>query len=57
LTLGNKALAIANVAHPTYRDQLLRKIYDDPLFTKPVDFSPGKIPYGVTPYKGDIKLP
>jgi len=57
LTLGNKALAIANVSHPRFRDQLLRNIYDDPLFTKPFDFSPDKIPYGVIPYQGDIKIP
>jgi 4-hydroxybutyrate CoA-transferase len=57
LTLGNKALAIANVAHPLFRDQLLRRIYDDPLFTKPFDFSPDKTPYGVTPYQGNIKIP
>ena len=57
LTLGNKALAIANVAHPTFREELLRKIYDDPLFTKPHDFALDKIPYGVRPYKGDIKIP
>jgi hypothetical protein len=36
---------------------MLREIYDDPLFTKPFDFSPGKIPYGVIPYQGDIKIP
>jgi len=57
LTLGNKALAIANVSHPTFRDQLLRRIYDDPLFTKPFDFSPDKTPYGVIPYQGGIKIP
>ena len=57
LTLGNKALAIASVAHPLFRDQLLSRIYGDPLFTKPFDFSPDKIPYGVTPYQGNIKIP
>ena len=56
LTLGNKALAIANVAHPKFREQFLRKIYDDPLVTKPFDFSPDKTPYGVTPYRGDVLL-
>ncbi|MBW2633557.1 MAG: acetyl-CoA hydrolase/transferase family protein [Deltaproteobacteria bacterium] len=56
LTLGNKALAIANVAHPKFREQFLRKIYDDPLVTKPFDFSPDKTPYGVTPYRGDVPL-
>ena len=48
LTLGNKALAIATIAHPKFRDTLLKKIYDDPLFTKPHDYTSGNIPYGVT---------
>ena len=56
LTLGNKALAIASVAHPEYRDQFLRKINDDPLFTKPFDFTPERVPYGVIPYQGKVKL-
>ena len=56
LSLGNKALAIANIAHPRFREKFLRKIYDDPLFTKPFDFSPDKIPYGVTPYRGNIGI-
>lgn len=56
LTLGNKALAIANIAHPKFRETFLRQIWDDPLFTKPFDFSPDKIPYGVTPYQGDIGI-
>ncbi len=56
LTAGAKALAIASIAHPRYRDQFLKSIYDNPLFTKPLSFSPGKTPYGVTLYKGNIKL-
>lgn len=56
LTIGNKALAIASVAHPKFRDDLLKQVYDDPLFTKPHDYTPGKIPYGVTPYRGPIKV-
>ncbi len=51
LTIGNKALAIASIAHPTFRDELLKQVYDDPLFTKPHDYAPGKIPYGVTLYE------
>ena len=51
LTIGNKALAIASIAHPKFRDDLLKQVYDDPLFTKPHDFMPGRIPYGVTPYQ------
>lgn len=56
LSLGNKALAIASVAHPKFREEFLRRIYDDPLFTKPFDFSPGQAPYGVRFYEGDIVL-
>jgi acyl-CoA hydrolase len=50
LSIGNKALAIASIAHPKFRDDLLKQVYDDPLFTKPHDFRLGRIPYGVTPY-------
>ena len=57
LTIGNKALAIASIAHPRYRDELLKQFYDDPLFTKPHDSAPGKTPYGVTEYRGNLKLP
>jgi 4-hydroxybutyrate CoA-transferase len=56
LTAGAKALAIASIAHPSYRDGLLRYVCDDPLFTKPRDFSLGKTPDGVTFYKGSTKL-
>jgi 4-hydroxybutyrate CoA-transferase len=56
LTLGNKALAIASIAHPNFRDDFLRKIYDDPMITKPYNFSAGKTPYGVTLYKGDVAV-
>jgi 4-hydroxybutyrate CoA-transferase len=56
LTIGNKALAIASIAHPKFRDTLLKQVYDDPLFTKPHDCAPGKIPYGVTPYTGDLAI-
>lgn len=57
LTAGAKALAIASIAHPSYRDDFLRHVCDDPLFTKPRDFSLGKIPHGVILYDGDTKLP
>jgi 4-hydroxybutyrate CoA-transferase len=56
LTAGEKALALASIAHPRCRDQYLKAIHDDPLFTKPVGSSLGKIPCGVTMYKGKIKL-
>jgi acyl-CoA hydrolase len=57
LTAGAKALAIASIAHPKYRDEYLRHVYEDPWFTKPRDFSPDEIPHGVTLYKGSTKLP
>jgi 4-hydroxybutyrate CoA-transferase len=56
LTAGEKALAVASIAHPRFRDEYLRSIYDDPLFTKPVGFFPGKTPRGVTMYQGSISL-
>jgi len=57
LTAGAKALAIASIAHPSYRDKFLHYVFDDPLFTKPMDFSLGKTPLGVTPYAGQTKIP
>ena len=56
LTAGEKALAIASIAHPRFRDPYLKNIYDDPLFTKPIGISIGKCPHGVTLYQGNIKL-
>jgi 4-hydroxybutyrate CoA-transferase len=56
LTAGEKALAIASIAHPKFRDDYLRSIYENPLFTKPLGFTLGKTPRGVTLYKGPIKL-
>jgi acyl-CoA hydrolase len=56
LTTGEKALAIASIAHPLDRDELLRQIYEDPLFTKPVGIYLEKAPHGVRLYSGDIKL-
>jgi acyl-CoA hydrolase len=55
LTLGNKALAIASISHPSVREVFLKNICDDPLFTKPHDFSPGKVPYGVTLFETSFK--
>jgi acyl-CoA hydrolase len=57
LTAGAKALAIASIAHPSYRDKFLQYVFDDPLFTKPRDFSLGETPSGVTLYEGSTKLP
>ena len=56
LTAGEKALAIASIAHPNVRDEYLKYICDDPLFTKPIGFSLGKTPRGVIFYNGRIKL-
>ncbi len=56
LTVGAKALAVASIAHPRYRDDYLRTIYDDPLFTKPVGYSPSQVPPGVRYYAGEVKL-
>ena len=52
LTFGNKALAIASIAHPDFRDQLLHAIYEDPLFTKPVGYTLDKTPFGVKMFSG-----
>jgi len=56
LTAGEKALAIASIAHPKYRDEYLKGIYDDPMFTKPLGSRLGRKPLGVTMYEGSIKL-
>jgi acyl-CoA hydrolase len=56
LTVGEKALAVASIAHPRYRDDFLKSIIEDRLFTKPLGYFMGKTPRGITPYKGSIKL-
>lgn len=56
MTIGEKALAIASIAHPNFRDDFLRYVYDDPLFTKPIGFTLEKTPRGVIPYDGSVKL-
>ena len=57
LTSGEKALAIASIAHPEFREEYLNRIYEDPLFTKTVGFYlDDKPPRGVTMYAGGIKL-
>lgn len=56
LTTGFKAMAIAAVAHPDFRDQLMKAVYDDPRMTKPKGFSLDKIPPGVIPYRGNVGL-
>jgi 4-hydroxybutyrate CoA-transferase len=57
LTAGEKALAIASIAHPRYRDEYLKSVYDDRLFTKSFGGGPGKPARGVTRYQGHIQLP
>jgi 4-hydroxybutyrate CoA-transferase len=56
MTAGEKALAVASIAHPRYRDEFLKSIYEDPMFTKPAGFRPDKTPRGVIPYQGPIKI-
>lgn len=56
LSSGNKALAIAAIAHPDFCDDFLRDVYEDPFFTKPVGYSLDKTPYGVTMYQGSTKI-
>jgi 4-hydroxybutyrate CoA-transferase len=56
LTVGEKALAVASVAHPHYREKFLKSIFEDRLFTKPIGYFMGKTPRGFIPYHGNIKL-
>lgn len=56
LTAGEKAIAIASIAHPKYRDDYMRSIFSDPYFTKPRDFRLDKPHRNVTYYQGDIKI-
>jgi len=56
LTIGEKAMAIASIAHPRFRDDFLRYVHEDQLFTKLVGFSLDKTPRGVIKYNGNVKL-
>ena len=56
LTVGEKALAVASIAHPRFRDEFLKSFYDDSLFTKAKGCCPGKLPRGVTMYQGSIGI-
>ena len=56
LTSGEKAMAIASIAHPKFRDEFLRTVYEDLLFTKPVGSYLNKTPTGVCMYEGGIQL-
>jgi acyl-CoA hydrolase len=56
LTSGEKAMAIASIAHPKFRDDFLRSVYEDPLFTKHIGGYLDKTPNGVCMYEGGIQL-
>jgi acyl-CoA hydrolase len=56
LTSGEKAMAIASISHPKVRDDFLRSVFEDPLFTKSIGFSLDKTPHGVLRYEGKIKV-
>jgi 4-hydroxybutyrate CoA-transferase len=56
LTSGEKALALASIAHPKFRDEFLQGVVDDPLFTKPIGLSLDRPPRGVSLYEGRISL-
>ena len=56
LTAGEKAIAIASIVHPKFRDEYLKSIIDDPYFTKPRDYQVGKPHRNVIYYEGDVKL-
>ncbi len=54
LSLGERAVGIAHLAHPEERDKLMKLIYDDPAFHKPNLTLFKGIP-GFTPYEAAIK--
>ncbi|UCH21764.1 MAG: acetyl-CoA hydrolase/transferase family protein [Deltaproteobacteria bacterium] len=56
LTSGEKAFAIASIAHPRFRDEYLRHIYEDPMFTKPAWPTANQAGRGVRLYDGSISL-
>ncbi len=55
LSLGERAVGIAHLAHPEHRDELMRVIHDDPAFHKPDRAMYKRIP-GFTPYERAIRL-
>jgi acyl-CoA hydrolase len=56
LTTGEKAMAIARIAHPRFSGDFQRYVFEDQLFTKPTGYSLDKTPKGVILYDGGIKL-
>ena len=57
LTTGEKAMAIARIAHPRFSEDFQRYVFEDQLFTKLTGYSLDKTPKGVILYDGGIKLP
>jgi len=56
LTVGEKALALARISHPSARDELMGYVIDDPMFTKPFGFASRKLPRGVKMYSGKVAI-
>ena len=56
LTTGEKAMAIARIAHPHFSDELTRYVYEDQFFTKPIGLCLDKTPKGVILYDGSTNL-
>jgi acyl-CoA hydrolase len=54
--LNDRAFGTPSIAHPKFRDDFLRSVYEDPIFTKPIGFYLDKTPRGVQMYRGKIKL-
>jgi acyl-CoA hydrolase len=55
LSLGERAVGIAHLAHPEHRDSLLGVIHDDPAFHKPDRAMYKRIP-GFTSYERAVRL-
>ena len=47
LTMGERALAIAHISHPEFREELIKYVYETPRFTKPHLWNRFKTPPGV----------
>jgi acyl-CoA hydrolase len=56
LTVGEKAVALASISHPSCRDELLRYVTEDPMFTKLPGFALGDTPRRVQMYSGKIAI-
>lgn len=51
LAFSERAVAIAHLATPEFRENLLRKIYDNPAFHRPAGALKGGVPKGFLPYQ------